>query len=297
MASYKKLLFIVNPHAGVKKKDSALSDIILTFSDHYYETIVCFTREPGDAAKLVKEHVDDEIDRVVCMGGDGTLSEVIAGLRRYSWDKPLGYIPAGSTNDFAASLKLPSDPAEAAECVMKGKPHRLDIGIFNERQFVYTASCGIFTRASYDTPQSIKNVFGHAAYILEGMKELTQIRSWHMRVMVEGHVYEDNYLFVSVCNTYSLGGVMSLDNANVSLSDGFFELMLITMPRDLIQLGEIAQALREQKFDTPLVQFLKVDQVSIYCADKPDWSLDGEKAEGLETNQIGVIPGGVRMFY
>ena len=180
---------------------------------------------------------------------------------------------------------------------MKGKPHRLDIGIFNERQFVYTASCGIFTRASYDTPQSIKNVFGHAAYILEGMKELTQIRSWHMRVMVEGHVYEDNYLFVSVCNTYSLGGVMSLDNANVSLSDGFFELMLITMPRDLIQLGEIAQALKEQKFDTPLVQFIKVDQVSFYCADKPDWSLDGEKAEGLETNQIGVIPGGVRMFY
>ena len=297
MASYKKLLFIINPHAGIKKKDSCLTDIILTFSDHYYEAIVCFTRAPGDAAKLVKEHVDDEIDKVVCMGGDGTLSEVIAGLRKYRWDKPLGYIPAGSTNDFAASLKLPSDPAEAAECAMKGNPHRLDIGMFNERQFVYTASCGIFTRASYDTPQSIKNVFGHAAYILAGMKELTQIRSWHMRVMVDGHVYEDNYLFVSVCNTYSLGGVMNLNNSNVSLTDGFFELMLISVPRDLIQLGEIVQALQEQKFDTPLVQFMKVDQVSIYCADKPDWSLDGEKAEGLETNKIGVIPGGVRMFY
>ncbi len=297
MASYKKLLFIVNPHAGVKKKDSALSDIILTFSDHYYETIVCFTREPGDAARLVKEHVDDDIDKVVCMGGDGTLSEVIAGLRMYKWDKPLGYIPAGSTNDFAASLKLPSDPAEAAECIMKGKPHRLDIGTFNGRQFVYTASCGLFTRASYDTPQSIKNVLGHAAYILEGMRELTQIRSWHMRVMVEGHVYEDNYIFVSVCNTFSLGGVMSLDNANVSLSDGVFELLLISMPRDLIQLGEIAQSLREQRFDSHLVQFVKVDQVSFFCSDKPDWSLDGEKAVGLETNKICVVPGGVQMFY
>ena len=122
MSTYKKLLFIINPRAGIRKKDSALSDIILTFSDYGYETIVCFTREAGDASRLVEEHVDEEIDRIVCMGGDGTLNEVIAGCRNISWDKPLGYIPAGSTNDFAASLGLPSDPVEAAERAMNGHP-------------------------------------------------------------------------------------------------------------------------------------------------------------------------------
>ncbi|MCR5250309.1 MAG: diacylglycerol kinase family lipid kinase [Lachnospiraceae bacterium] len=297
MPSYKKLLFIVNPHAGVRKKESVLTDIILTFSDFYYETIVCCTREAGDASRIVREHVDDEIDRIVCMGGDGTLSEVIGACRAYEWDKPIGYIPAGSTNDFAASLKLPMEPAEAAERVMRGKPHRLDIGRFNGGYFVYTASCGLFTKASYDTPQRTKNLIGHLAYVLEGMKELTQIRSWHMRIMTEGRVYEDNYLFVSICNTFSLGGVMNLEHAQVSLSDGLFELLLISMPRDLLQLRDIIQSLREQKFESPLVQFRKVDQLTISCPDKADWSLDGEKSEGKEKTEIAVIPGAVRILY
>lgn len=290
-------MFIVNPHAGVSKKESTLTDIILTFSDHYYETIVCCTREPGDAANIVREHVDDEIDRVVCMGGDGTLSEVIGALRTYAWDKPLGYIPGGSTNDFAASLQLSMDPAEAAEHIMKGKPHRLDIGTFNGRYFVYTASCGIFTRASYETPQSVKNVLGHLAYVLEGMRELPQTRPYHMRVRAEDRVYEDNYLFVSLCNTFSLGGVMNFKEEHVNLSDGMFELLMISRPRDLMQLRDIVQALREQRYDTPLVTFLKVDQLTVSCKDKPDWSLDGERAVAKEVNEFTVIPGGIQMFY
>ncbi|MBR3307322.1 MAG: diacylglycerol kinase family lipid kinase [Lachnospiraceae bacterium] len=297
MSAYKRLLFIVNPHAGVKKKDSALSDIILTFSDHYYETIVCFTREPGDAETLIREHAGEEFDRIVCMGGDGTLSEVIGGCRKYAMNIPMGYIPAGSTNDFAQSLQLPMEPAEAAERIMKGKPHKLDVGMWEERQFVYTASCGLFTRASYDTPQKVKNVLGHAAYVLEGMRELTQVRSYHMQITAGERTFEDNYLFVTICNTISLGGVMDLSRAEVNFSDGLFELLLIPMPRDLIQLTQIVNALREQRFDTPLVTFIKTERVVIKCPEKPDWSLDGEKAEGKETVEIRVVPGGISMFY
>lgn len=297
MSSYRRLLLIINPKAGVKKKESTLTDIILTFSDHYYETIVCFTEAAGDGTRLVREHMDDSIDRIVCMGGDGTLSEVIAGCRRYSWDKPLGYIPAGSTNDFATSLQLPLTPVEAAERAVTGRPHRHDLGSFNGRHFIYTASCGIFTRASYETSQKVKNVLGHMAYVLEGIKEIPQTHSYHMKVVVDGHVYEDNYIFVSICNTFSLGGVMNFDEKTVDMGDGLFELLLISKPKDISQLRTIINALKEQKYDTPLVTFLQVDQVLVNCAEKPDWSLDGEKAEGQENCEFSVIPGGIQMIY
>ena len=298
MSTYKKLLFIINPRAVIRKKDSALSDIILTFSDYGYETIVCFTRESGDASRLVAEHVDEEIDRIVCMGGDGTLNEVIAGCRDIAWDKPLGYIPAGSTNDFATSLGLPSDPAEAAERAMTGEVHRLDIGRFNGRHFVYTASCGIFTKVSYETPQKYKNLLGHFAYLLEGMKDLTNLHSMHMRISMEGHVYEDNYLLAAFCNTFSLGGVMSLDSNQVDLGDGFFEVLMISRPHDLLQLSAIVQALLEQKYDgTPHVTFCKTDHAIISCSKSPDWSLDGEHGIGRDVNEFEVVSGGVRMIY
>lgn len=297
MGTYKKLLFIINPRAGIRKKESALTDIILTFSDHGYETIVCFTREAGDASRLVQEHVNEEIDRIVCMGGDGTLNEVIAGCREIGWDKPLGYIPAGSTNDFAASLGLPSDPVEAAERAMSGQEHRLDIGRFNGRHFVYTASCGIFTKVSYETPQKYKNLVGHFAYLLEGIKDLTNVHSFHMRISMEGHVYEDNYLFVAFCNTFSLGGVMTLDSKTVDLEDGFFEVLLISRPHDLMQLRSIIQALLEQNYNTPHITYCKTDQATIVCSKAPDWSLDGEHGIGCDVNKFEVIPGGIRMVY
>ena len=298
MSTYRKLLFIINPRAGIRKRDSALSDIILTFSDYGYETIVCFTRESGDAVHLVEEHVDDAIDRIVCMGGDGTLNEVIAGCRNISWDKPLGYIPAGSTNDFAASLGLPADPVEAAERVMTGQVHRLDIRRFNGRHFVYTASCGIFTKVSYETPQRFKNLLGHFAYLLEGMKDLTNLHSLHMRISMEGHVYEDNYLLVAFCNTFSLGGVMSLDSSQVDLGDGFFEVLLIYRPHDLLQLRAIVQALLEQNYDgTPHITFCKTDQATITCSKSPDWALDGEHGIGRDVNKFEVVSGGIRMIY
>ena len=180
MNIYRRLLFIINPHAGMHRKDNPLSEIILCFSDHGYETVVCFTREGGDATRLVEEHAYDDIELIVCMGGDGTLNEVITGCRNIKWNKAVGYIPAGSTNDFAASLGLSSDPVEAARNIMAGTPKELDIGEFNGRTFVYTACSGMFTRVSYETPQKYKNVLGHFAYVLEGIKELSAIQATHM---------------------------------------------------------------------------------------------------------------------
>ncbi len=297
MNIYKRLLFIINPKAGIHRKDNLMSEIILAFSDGGYETVVCFTREGGDATRLVEEHAYDDIELIVCMGGDGTLNEVITGCRRIKWNKAVGYIPAGSTNDFAASLGLSNDPVKAASDIMKGKARELDIGEFNGRTFVYTASCGLFTKASYETPQKYKNILGHFAYILEGMKDIPSTQAMHMRILAEGNVYEDNYLFLTICNTFSLGGVMTLDREDVALDDGLFEMLMISKPRDLAGITGIINALREHRYDSPYITFCRTDQATISCSAAPDWSLDGEKGVGLGMNRFTVIPGGIKMVY
>lgn len=300
MSTYKRLLFIINPNAGMRRKESPLSELIMTFSDYDYETIVCFTKKQGDATLIVEEHANHEIDLIICMGGDGTLNETFAGANNINWNRPIGYIPAGSTNDFASSLGLPSDPIEVAKLIMEGKPRLMDIGEFNGRKFVYTAACGIFTKISYETPQKVKNRLGHFAYLLEGVKDFTQLHSIHMKISTDsGELYEDDYLMVALCNTFSLGGVMSLDEGNVEFDDGLFELLMISMPRDIMQLNSIVMALYEQSYteNSGLVRIVKVKSAEIDFPASEDWSLDGERGEGQIHNTFKVIPSAINLIY
>ena len=302
MAIYKRLLFIINPSAGVQKKEGPLAEIIGTFSDHDYETIVCFTRTAGDASRLVKEHTGDGIDRIVCMGGDGTLNEVVSGCVEIGWDKPIGYIPAGSTNDFAASLGIPADAVKAAKRVMDGKPLALDVGVFNDRSFVYTASSGLFTKTSYETPQVIKNRLGHFAYVLEGAKDMSSLFKPNKmeicaRTGQKEEVFRGEYILASVCNTFSLGGVMTFDSEVVSLQDGMFEILLIEQPKDMVSLNGIIRALNEQDYSlSDQVHFCKAAEAVIKCPDAPDWSLDGEHGIGKKVNEFHVIPRAVSIL-
>ena len=297
MGTFKKIFMIINPNAGMRKRVNVLQDIIDVFSDYNYETIVSYTRKSGDASELVKLHADDSIDLIVCMGGDGTLNETLSGAKEIGWEKPIGYIPAGSTNDFASSLGLPSEPECAAKQIMEGEPKRLDLGRFNGRTFVYTASRGIFVKSSYETSQKIKNRLGHLAYVLEGMKDITQFKPNHMEIDTGDEQFEGEFILTSICNTFSLGGVMHLAQEDVDLGDGWFEILMIRQPKDIAQLNEIIKALYEQNYNHELVTLRKVKRARIVCLDEEDWSLDGEKGEGREVNEFEVISGGIRLIY
>ena len=296
---YKKLLFIINPNAGIQRKDDCMEEIISVFDENDYETTVCYTKASGDAKRIVEEHVDDSVDLVVCMGGDGTLNETFSGVRSIAYDKPIGYIPAGSTNDFAAGLGIPSNPAQAARKIMQGRVKTLDLGCFNDRVFVYTACNGIFTRTSYETPQAVKNKIGHLAYILEGIKDMTQLHPIRMKLDTDAGVFEDEYIFVAICNTFSLGGIMSLDEGNVDLNDGYFELLTIANPRDILQLNAIVKILYEQSYndETSLVRMIKISKAEIDFPEGDDWSLDGEKGQGQVRNTFKVIHNAVKLIY
>lgn len=281
----KQLLLILNPTAGQKKAARHLAETISVFNRASYDVHVYVTEKRGDAVQAVGQF-GANMDLVICCGGDGTLNETVTGLITAGLDRPIGYIPAGSTNDFAGSLRLSGDVVEAARQITEGTPHAYDIGKWADRYFTYIASFGAFTRASYTTPQNLKNALGHMAYVLEGIQELSGIRAEHIRLALDGEVVEDDFLFGAVCNSTSVGGILTLNPAYVDLSDGKFEVLLVRAPRDIQELHECVIALTNQTYDCGMIRFRSADTLHFTTDDGVFWSLDGEKAEG--SSQITI---------
>ncbi len=275
----KQLLLIVNPVAGVKRISKYLTEIISIFNRAEYDVHVYVTSRQGDATKAVRE-LGGQADLIVCCGGDGTLNETISGVMQKGINLPIGYIPAGSTNDFANSLGLPLNVVDAARQIVDGVPKAYDIGKFADKYFSYVASFGVFTRTSYATPQSIKNTLGHMAYLLEGIQEISKIKKVHLKLEIEQEVLEDDYLFGAICNSTSVGGILTLDSSLVDLGDGKFEILLIRAPKNILEVRECVTALRNQTYDCGMLKFRSARRIDISADPNMPWTLDGERAEG-----------------
>ena len=275
-----RLLLIINPCAGTKRITRYLSQIIDLFRRHGFENTVYLTLDGGDATEIARERGAD-FDRIVCCGGDGTFNEVLTGMLSADLQIPLGYIPCGSTNDFANTLHLPRSILKAARCIVEGEQIPLDVGRFNDRYFSYVASFGAFTKTSYSTPQNVKNALGHLAYVLQGISDLPSIRPLHMRVELEDRVFEDDYIFGAVSNTTSVGGVLALDASRVDLNDGLFELILIKSPKDIFELSECIRALSAQDYNSKMISFISSPEIRVFSQEPLDWTLDGECAPGI----------------
>ena len=273
----RKLLLVVNPTAGRTKSRAPLFDALCRFSEAGYLLSIHNTKAQGDAT-AVTERCGSDYDVIVAAGGDGTLNEVISGLMKLEHPPLLGYLPQGSTNDFASSLHIPRTPALAAAAVVRHTPRQLDIGSWNGRHFVYVASFGAFSRSSYAAPQAAKNALGHFAYILEGMKDLNTLRPYSVKLTADGEVLDGEYLFGAVCNSTSIGGLMKLDPERVVLDDGKFEMLLIPNPKTPTDLQNLVRALLNQQYDREGLVFRHVSSIRLETAENLPWSLDGEYA-------------------
>jgi YegS/Rv2252/BmrU family lipid kinase len=292
----KKMLFVLNPYAGTRKASKMLSEILAVFNRAMFDVRVYVTAEAGDAIGAVAEMAPD-MDLVVCSGGDGTFNETVTGLMKAGLDLPIGYIPAGSTNDFATSLGLSSDCLEAARQIAAGIPCRYDTGKFGDRYFSYVASFGAFTRASYSTPQSAKNLLGHAAYLLEGMQEISQIRKHHVKMTLDdGEVLEDDYVFGAICNSTSVAGIMTLDPRQVDLRDGKFEVLLIRAPKNLQEISECLLSVQKQQYNNAMMTFRSASSVLVEAEPDMPWTLDGEKEEGHAAVQVRNLHHAIRII-
>ena len=271
----KKLVFIFNPKAGKGKIKTSLMEIVDIFNKGGYEVIIRATQAPKDAYEQVKKYAD-KVDLIVCSGGDGTLDEVVTGITEVGSKVPVGYIPAGSTNDFANSLFMPKNMLDAASMIMKEEIYRCDVGRFNSQTFAYVAAFGLFTDVSYETDQDLKNVLGHVAYVLEGVKRLFDIKSYHMKVSSEEVQVEDDFIVGMITNSRSVGGFKNLTGKNVDMNDGFFEVTLIVHPKNPLQLQEIMTALVMAEDNTDMIYSFKTRQLTIETDEEVPWTLDGE---------------------
>ena len=276
----KKMLFIMNPISGQKRANKYLPEILSLFNRAGYEVITYITGARGDATRMAALRGGD-VDLVVCCGGDGTFNETITGLLEENIQVPVGYIPSGSTNDFATSMKLSGNPLKAAQDIIGGQAVPYDVGKFGTRYFSYVASFGAFTQTSYTTPQSIKNILGHTAYVLSGISELSQIRKEHVRMEIDGTVVEDDFLFGAISNSTSVGGILTLDPHLVDMGDGLFEILLVRAPRNLTEITECIQAFQSQDYrDCGMVTFRSARKVRILAGSHMPWTLDGEREDG-----------------
>ena len=273
----KRIFFVFNMHAGKARIKTKLTDILNTFTEKGYEVTAYPTQYAGEAVLRI-EALEDGYELVVCSGGDGTLDEVVTGMMRRPEEKriPIGYIPAGSTNDFAKSLGLPQKMEDAAARIMAGKRFPCDIGAFNQDYFVYIAAFGIFTDVSYQTDQQMKNVLGHMAYILEGMKRLTNITSYKMKLRWEDREVEDDFLFGMVTNSRSVGGFKSIIGTEVVLDDGVFEVTFIKRPKNLLELNETLTALLLAEIDERYMYSFRTNRLEVEAEGEVPWTLDGE---------------------
>ena len=281
----RKLLLIINPVAGRNQAQADLFKMVRVFAEHDCEVTVYPTRGPQDCTRKVLADAG-RFDLVVCCGGDGTLNEMVSGMMQREDHVPMGYIPLGSTNDFATSLHLPSHVEEAALRCVEGTAFHMDVGSLNDRYFNYIAAFGAFTEASYATPQQIKNALGHLAYILEGVKSLGRLQPIHVRITADGETFEEDYLFGAVTNTVSLGGVLRLDPSRVLLDDGMYELLLVKNPQNPAEAQAMLSALMLQNYDGPLVRMLRASDILFESNHEISWTIDGEFGGSFSTTHI-----------
>ena len=273
----KRAMLIINPVSGKKLVLRCIPQIIRILMEGGYMVTVMITGKRGEATKFAQKYGQD-FDLVCCTGGDGTLNETLSGLASGNIHVPLGYIPCGSTNDFAASRALSTDLITAAKNISAGRQTRYDIGRFEERFFSYVAAFGAFSWLSYTTDQNLKNVLGHTAYILDGIKDLSKIKPLHLKITADGSVHEDDYLFGAVCNSTAIAGTIELPRSLVDMADGKFEVLLIKVPKTLMDLDATVRGVFSQDYSCPFIDFFQAEDIFVENPPGLEWSLDGECA-------------------
>ena len=295
-AQVKELLLLVNPKAGKAEVKQNLMEIVDILVKAGWRVVIRTTQYSGEVTDIIKAE-GSRYSMVVCAGGDGTLNEAVRGLIDLAAQPMLGYIPAGTTNDFATSLALPKNNLlQAAEIAANGVPFCCDAGLFNLRPFVYVAAFGIFTEVSYSTPQQSKNVLGHAAYILEGLKSLADVKTHELVIVTDGEVISGEFLFGMVSNSISVGGFKMNSKSKIEMNDGLLEVVLVRKPRNPAELQGAVAALLRSEFTTldehraTCLYTFRTQKLQVFSKETVSWTLDGEYGGDLQSVTISVKP-------
>lgn len=291
----KRAMLVVNPCAGRKIPSLDVAYIVLTLQKHGYVIKVYYTQRQGDATALVKNY-GSNFDTIICCGGDGTFHEVVNGVLTLDVNTPIGYIPTGTTNDFARSIGISHEIREAVKTIIKNKSESYDIGCFNSEYFTYVASFGAFSDISYMTSQKSKNLLGHFAYILEALKNLKKITPVRVKFRIGDKTIEDEIIFGAIVNSLSIGGILKFKKDEVKLDDGKFEVILIRRPKDALSICDIIKCLRKGNYNNENIIFGTAKNIQAEFEGDTNWNLDGEYVEAGKTVAIESLQKRVKII-
>ncbi|MBQ9106541.1 MAG: YegS/Rv2252/BmrU family lipid kinase [Clostridia bacterium] len=296
-ADGERVLFVVNPYAGKGISVAKAERLINILRSTGWKITLYLTKARHDATCYVSEH-GGRFDKIICLGGDGTLNEVITGLIASGHNIPIGYIPAGSANDLGSSIGMPKNNFKAAKKILSGEIHTHDVGLFNGVNFVYIASFGAFTEVSWATPQSVKKVFGHSAYVFNGAKALFNIHPYSVRVTTDNEEFEGRYIYCGASNTFRVGGMYRFSETEANLSDGLMEIMLVKEPAPA-EVGTLLNKLLRHDFDSKYINFIhsRTAVVEPLDGNYPIWTLDGEKKICNGIANLSCMHKRVRLVY
>lgn len=292
----KQMMLIVNPVAGKGEMMRSIAEVTGIFMDAGYRVSLYPTRGRGDATEYVKAY-GSGYDMICCSGGDGTMNEVASGIVEAGLDIPVGYMPSGSTNDFAEFHGISCDITKTARRIVEGTEHAVDVGRLGDKYFINAADFGAFTWLPYTTPQRLKNKLGFYAYVLDGMKDLAKIQSEHLRVTVNGQTKEGEYIFGIVASSSALAGALDFFGQKAVADDGLFEVLFIRRPTSPAELQATINALASQNLNNELISFCRTDRIEIECMKKLTWALDGEKCVGGSRHALEMLPRRIRIVY
>lgn len=292
----KKLFFVYNEHSGKGMIKNRLAEIMSIFTKAGYMVTAYPTQRALDAYDKVCE-ADGQYDLIVCSGGDGTLNEVISAVMHHTNDRPkVGYIPTGTTNDFATSYKIPKTPVKAAKLAIGDNSIRCDIGRFNGRYFNYVAAFGLLTDVSYKTPQNMKNVLGHQAYVLESLRSFNNIVAYRMKITVNDMEIKGDFIYGMVANASSVGGFKGVTGKNVEFDDGLFEVVLVKEPLNPLELQQVVAGLFSPNHESPMVVRIKTRHVIFESEQPVSWTVDGEYGDAHQRVDISVVDKAVEIM-
>ncbi len=292
----RKLLLIVNPLSGKEVMKNKLLKVVQILSGAGFTVTVYPTKARADATEYVKNIKTTDYERIVVCGGDGTLNEVITGLMISGEKIPIGYIPCGTLNEWSGGLHIEKNVYAAAKTAAGDYSTDLDIGKFGDKYFTYTASFGAFTEASYSTPQDIKNVLGQAAYFFEGIKSIGNIKATHLKIETDEKTVEGDYLFGAVSNSMSVGGIVKFEESVVKLNDGFFEVLLISKPKNIVNLQPVIDGIFKHDLNREGMEFFHTKKLKVTFCDGLAWTLDGEYATSENELIIENLPSAIKFI-
>ena len=291
----KKLLLLINPITAKKTLGTNLTDVIDRLMKGGYEVTVHVTQRKGETKEVAKNR-GEEFDTIVCVGGDGTLNDTVSGILKLEKKPKIGYIPAGTTNDFASSWGIPKKPLEAVKKIVSTKPRKIDVCFFGNRPFVYVSAFGAFTEVSYSTPQPLKNALGHTAYIFEGITSITSIRPTKMTVEYDGGSVSGEFLYGMIANTKSVGGFELKTKDEISISDGLMELILVHKPHKSMDTPKMLAAVLAQDVKSDYITYVHTKHVAFKSETAIPWTVDGEFGGKLKSGKAGIIKHAIEMY-